>query len=87
MGFRKEVREFMRSMELAFAEQNAALHAQNQIIDHLEGQTKDLMDRLMAKDFKELQIFATPEEVEQGAEVALDLTDDELAGEIVDVDE
>lgn len=76
MGFRAEVRKFMSDQR---AENRSVVLYQKVLgvvmseVTDLRKTNKDLMDRLMARDFEQLKIYQEPEE---GAHVSL--TSDEL---------
>ena len=82
MSFRGEVREFMREMRLAFIKQEMIVKSQERMSEVLVQERKDLLDRLMARNFPELQTYAT---TEYSKDPILDFDqDDNLAGAIVD---
>jgi len=83
MSFRNEVRDFMREMRLAFIKEKTITQEQSKMILLLEKQNSNLMNRLMARDYPELQTY-TP--VSQGGEEpTMDFeSDEELAGTVLD---
>lgn len=84
MGFRNEVREFMREMQLIFIKQKTIMNEQSRMILMLQQERKEMLNRLMARDYPELQTFQGPR-YKDPDEADLDFTSDEnLAGEIVD---
>ena len=82
-GFKKEVRDFMAEVRA----ENSVVTQQNEIIGDLREQNQKLLDRLMATNFKELQTYTTPEvEVALGDSAETDFSDEELIGEVIDVE-
>lgn len=87
MGFRKEVRSFMRKMEIALVRKETVVQAQSRMILVLQGQNKDLLNRLMARDYPELETYS-PVGYKKEDEPTMDFEHNEdLAGTIVDPDE
>lgn len=83
MRFRNEVREFMRKMELAFTREEAVIQEQSRMILLLEKQNRGLLDRLMARNYPELQTYS-PASYKGEEEATMDFEHDEdLAGTIV----
>lgn len=80
MGFKKEVRAFMKNMELTLARENVTLEEQGRLIAFLQQQNKELLDRLMARDYPELRTFG-PVDYSQKSE---EIEDEEIIGTIVD---
>ena len=86
MRFKNKVRRFMRIMELAFVKDKTVIQEQSRMILVLQEQNNDLLNRLMARDYPELQTYNTTRYKKEG-EVDMDFTSDEdLAGTIVDPD-
>lgn len=88
MSFRNEVRIFMQRMNEAFVEQKIMITAQKKYIDSLLKQNTELFNRLMAKDFTELQTYS-PVSVQLspfGAPTYDFEQDEDLAGTVVDPD-
>lgn len=92
--FEDEVREFMQEMRgymegLRDAERKKrhVITAYRAMIDRLEKQNTDLMDRVMARDIGELKTFRMPQ-IEGEEELSYDPMEDEgLAGQIVEMEE
>lgn len=89
MSFRSEVREFMKNMEMERSMTKTIVAQLNKTIKLLTKQNKDLMNRMMAIDFKELQTFSN--DVIEGPsyrndEVTMDF-DEDNAGEILTEEE
>lgn len=90
MGFRAEVREFIAN-QVAKDDQE---HMYKKIIalyvsevDSLRKTNKDLMDRLMARNFEELKVYQTDEEPGKVNLTADDLApdqDEDNAGKVID---
>ena len=86
MRFKDDVRKFMRAMELAFIKDKTIIQEQSRMILVLQEQNRDLMNRLMARDYPELQTYTSPTYKKEG-EVDYDFTSDEdFAGTDVDPD-
>lgn len=82
MRFRNEVRKFMEEMRLVFIKEKTVIEEQGRMILLLQGQNKDLLDRLMARDYPELQTYS-PTSYSEEATLDFD-QDEELVGTIVD---
>ena len=82
MSFRNEVRKFMEEMRLVFIKEKTVIEEQGRMILLLQGQNKDLLDRLMARDYPELQTYS-PTSYSEEATLDFD-QDEELVGTIVD---
>lgn len=83
MGFITEIREFMREMrnELSLVKEvRSTLEGENKRLREENGR---LLDRLMARDFEQLQVYTPPEKEEMWINPT-DSNEDDLAGEIVD---
>lgn len=86
MSFRKEIRNFMEKLSLEFVKNKTIIQEQSRMILMLQEQNKDLLDRLMARDYPELQTWTGPTYKKEG-EVDLDFTENEdFAGLDVDPD-
>lgn len=80
MRFRQEVRKFMREMQLVFIKDKTIIQEQSRMILVLREQNKDLLNRLMARNYPELQTY-TPVEHKKEGEYDLDFeSDEDLAG-------
>ena len=87
MGFRAEVREYIRSQEVRndteHIYQKTIALLMSEIVD-LRKLNKDLMDRLMARSFEELKVYQTEEDVVSLTASDLQPENDEgNAGEII----
>lgn len=84
MSFRGEVRDFMREMRLVFIKQKTIMNEQSRMILMLKEERSEMLNRLMARDYPELQTFQGPR-YKDPDEADLDFTSDEsIAGESVD---
>ena len=80
MGFRKEVRVFMQEMR----ERDSHVKALDKMVETLAEQNKDLMDRLMSKNFMEYGSYKDTKS--DGLEVLSPynpLLDVDLAGDVI----
>jgi len=87
MGFRAEVRKYIRSQEVRndteHIYQKSITLLMSEIVD-LRKLNKDLMDRLMARSFEELKVYQTEEDVVSLTASDLQPENDEgNAGEII----
>jgi len=84
MSFRSEVRKFMQDVHLALVKKETIVQEQSRMILVLQAQNKDLLDRLMARDYPELATY-TPVNYRGKDEATMDFEYDEnLAGAVVD---
>ena len=82
MRFKNEVRKFMEEMRLVFIKEKTVIEEQGRMILLLQGQNKHLLDRLMARDYPELQTYSL---VNYSEKPTMDFdSDEELVGTIVD---
>lgn len=82
MRFKNEIRKFMEEMRLVFIKEKTVIEEQGRMILLLQGQNKDLLDRLMARDYPELQTYSP---TSYSGEPTMDFdSDEELVGTIVD---
>ena len=86
MRFREEVRRFMQEIRLVLGKKEVVVQEQSRMILVLQEQNRDLLNRLMARDYPELATYTAAKYKEEG-EVDLDFTqNEELAGAVVDPD-
>jgi len=93
MGLRKELREFIVFMMNFVNEwqewqrkRDAALRGYKVLVQRLEAQNQDLMDRLMARDLPEVKTYKLPDEtpIEDSYDPK---ADENLAGEVVHIED
>jgi hypothetical protein len=87
MGFRKEVRRFIADTRVRWMRRDSDVYILTEVNKNLREQNKDLLDRLMARNFEELQVYRARGEIEDlGTGPAPD-QDADLAGEVLDLEE
>ena len=85
MGFKNEVRIFMRSERNRHKKGDATVKAYKKLVDKLMKQNGELFDRLAARSYPELKTFTLPDG--EMREEVYDATSDEgLAGEVTFID-
>jgi len=86
MGLRREVRRFIADARVRWLKKDTDVFVLTEVIKGLREQNKDLLDRLMARNFEELQVYRARGEVEDlGTGPAVD-QDVDLAGDVVDLE-
>ena len=93
MGFRSEVRVFMKEVQQFITnyenwrkKKDVTISILNTVIKELRSQNEDLMDRVLARDLPELKTFMIPEHLKE-PEVYKPEEDELLAGEVTDIPE
>lgn len=87
MGFRKEVRQGLKELNRFIAGHNSAVPVLEKRIASLESQNQELLNRVMAVDYRKFQIYS---EAAQGggikdlSEIPFD-ADENIIGEAVEV--
>ncbi len=92
MSFKAEVKQELRSISTLLRAGDPVVKELKQELVRLRAQNEKLMDRLMAVDYEKYRTFAPEDFVGDanypvGAKVGPNLSDDELAGEMVEVKE
>ena len=87
MGFRKEVRKFFADTRVRWLRRDSDVYILTEVNKNLREQNKDLLDRIMSRNFEELQVYRTSgvnEDLAAGPDADQNV---EIAGDVVDLEE
>ncbi len=92
MSFKSEVSQALQNITRLLRDRDPVVEELKTELVRLRSQNEKLLDRLMAVDYEKYRTFAPEEFVGDtsypvGAKVGPNLSDDELAGEMVKVEE
>lgn len=84
-GWRKEILQRLEKIERLLEGKVSEIGLLKAEIVRLQGNNKELLDRLMSRDFEQYKIYLEPGEAKEAGKRPSLYEDEDLAGEIIEV--